>query len=388
MKSIMKLLLPALLVSAAATAQKVAVDAKPGEVIVKGKIGNVNAPVQLWIYMGNEMWDTVPIKNGEFEYRKTTKLPAYGAIRLNYIPYYQGSKQNPFADMNLISVFFEAGTMTVTSPVDTLKKYAVVKGSALHTKYQEFWDKEGAIIREQKKLAAVFNSASPEQLQSEAYQEEYEKKNDALLKRWDRLIRDEIKKYPNSLHTVMAFWGYKRTREPDSTTLISLVDGLGDAYREYVRSVVLESIKESRMPVIETGSMAPVFVQQDQAGKPLKLSDLRGKYVLIDFWASWCGPCRKVNPELVKLYQKFKSPAFEILGVSLDENDAKWKEAIEKDQLGWLHVSDLKGWKNEVAEQYGIRAVPQNFLLDPSGKVVAKNLKVDELEAELNKLLK
>ncbi|UYQ95978.1 TlpA family protein disulfide reductase [Chitinophaga horti] len=142
------------------------------------------------------------------------------------------------------------------------------------------------------------------------------------------------------------------------------------------------------VPVIAVGTAAPEFSQTSTNGKPLALSGLRGKYVLIDFWASWCGPCRKVNPDLVKLYEQFKGNSFEILGVSLDSDDAKWKEAIQKDGLTWQHTSDLKGWKNDVAALYGIKAVPQNFLVDPSGKVIAKNLRIAQLEEELRKLLK
>lgn len=380
-----------LLAALPAMAQKTAADAKPGEVIVRGKIGNLNAPRQLWIYVGDEKWDTLPLKNGEFEYRKKTMLPAYGAIMVKYTPYYPGVKgPGFFSDMSLASVFFENGTMTVNSPVDTLKTGVQIEGSPLNAKHKEFWSKEGALVRAQKRLAAEFNNASVEQLQSEAYLQEYERKNEVILKRWDSLILAEVKKYPDSYHTVMAFSGYLRQRKPDSAAAIAIADQFGKVYKERARSFVSiqPAEKTVKIPVAPVGSVAPDFVQNNMEGKPVKLSDLRSKYILIDFWASWCGPCRKVNPDLVALYREFKGPKFEILGVSLDQDAGKWKAAVEKDQLTWLHVSDLKGWKNEVAQQYDVRAIPQNLLLDPSGKVVARNLTIDELENQLSNLLK
>ncbi|QEH43272.1 TlpA disulfide reductase family protein [Chitinophaga sp. XS-30] len=391
MQSKVKLLILMLLAASPAMAQKTAADAKPGEVIVKGKVGNLNAPRQLWIYMGDEKWDTIPVKNGEFEYRKKTLLPAYGAIMVKYSPYYPGV-EGPgfFSDMSLASVFFETGTMTINAPADTLRTGVQIAGSSLNAKHREFWSKEGALVREQKKLAAVFNNAAAEQLQSEAYLQEYERKNEVILMRWDSLILAEVKKYPDSYHTVMAFYGYIRQRKPDSTAAIVIAGQFGELYKEQMRSYVRAQSAETtvRIPVAPVGSMAPDFVQNNMEGKPVRLSGLRNKYVLIDFWASWCGPCRKVNPDLVKLYRQFKGPKFEILGVSLDQDAAKWEAAVEEDQLAWLHVSDLKGWKNEVAQQYDIGAIPQNLLLDPSGKVVARNLKIDELEDQLNNLLK
>jgi peroxiredoxin len=134
------------------------------------------------------------------------------------------------------------------------------------------------------------------------------------------------------------------------------------------------------------GGLAPDFAMNQVDGTELKLSDLRGKVVLVDFWASWCRPCRLANPEVVALYAKYKDQGFEILGISLDRNTAAWEKAIEKDNLTWYHVSDLKGWQNAAAQLYGVRSIPQTLLIDAEGKIIARNLKGAALEAKLKEI--
>lgn len=157
---------------------------------------------------------------------------------------------------------------------------------------------------------------------------------------------------------------------------------------EYKESAVAESlkaqIKNAKSFII--GAEAPNFAMNDVEGNEVNLTDFRGKVLLVDFWASWCGPCRKENPHVKKLYNKYADQGFEVLGVSLDKTKSRWVQAIEKDGLSWQHVSDLKGWGNEAAKMYSVRSIPHTVLLDEEGRIIARNLRGSDLDQRLKKI--
>ncbi len=199
------------------------------------------------------------------------------------------------------------------------------------------------------------------------------------------ILKGFIKSHPRSYIALTSLQEY--TWDVDAETEI-----LFKKLSPEVRNTLLGREMAKRIAdqkTLKPGMIAPQFTQYDVNGKPVKLSDFSGKYVLLDFWASWCGPCRMQSPELVKTYSQYKNRNFTILGISLDEADGKekWKKAISDDGMNWTQVSDLKHWDNQVAKLYSIRALPETILIDPAGKIIAKSISGDELNKKLEELL-
>lgn len=193
-----------------------------------------------------------------------------------------------------------------------------------------------------------------------------------------------IKENPNSIVSASilslnsAAWGKERTKELYEQ--LSIKNKNSEFGKEVLRYIELN--KEPKI-----GEQFADFVSENPNGELKKLSDVKGKAVLLEFWASWCLPCRKENPNLVKTYEKFNPKGFEIFAVSLDQDKESWLKAIKKDNLNWEHVSDLKVFKNEASLIYGVNDIPDNFLIDENGIIIARNLRGEELNNKLNEIL-
>lgn len=236
------------------------------------------------------------------------------------------------------------------------------------------------------KLNTSFMKAPVNMRVSKKYRDVYQPKFDSLYKESDRLNREWVLAHPNSASSLralsasyMAYHDYEHTAAAYNSLSQQLKD-TEDGKR------IAKNIE--KFNTVAVGTDAPEFSQPAPDGKMISLADFKGKYLLIEFWASWCVPCREKNPDLVKTYQRFKDKNFTILGVSSDKEKASWIAAIKKDGTIWPQVSDLKYRDNAVAKLYRVHAIPQNFLISPDGKVIAKNIFGKDLDNKLAEVLR
>lgn len=331
---------------------------------------------------GNE-GEEVKVVNGKFEIKGTIEAPVLATLTLEEAnPKPEKNFNRLEFEQNSLHLFLDTGMITIAS--NTFLWDAVVKGSPVVTDYSVYRQRIAPLSKLESKLGEVYDGymkAKNQKMAAEVF--EYYK---GMLHLYYLEQQQFVKEHPSSpvsLYLTQEALG----NEMDAAKADPLFALLSSAIQNSEKGKELkQQIEIGKRSMV--GVVAADFSQPDANGTQIALSSFKGKYVLVDFWASWCGPCRAESPNLVKAYEKYKSKNFEIFGVSLDQTKDKWLKAIKDDKYSWPQVGDMKGWENAASQQFGILGIPFNMLLDPNGVVIARNLRGEALEKKLEEILK
>lgn len=351
---------------------------------VVGKITEKTGPAMAYLSYSNQgkkVLDSVSVKNGQFVFKGKVNNPLGAYIYLK--PIVNGISQKP---NDGIEFYLENSNITITTKNSLTN--ASVTGSKTNDERKQLLAMQKPFKNTADSVMKVYSSWSEMQKKDSVLRRSLRAPMLASQAGYDSVSRVFISRNPSSFVSLVTFINLELGQDfnPDTAQakFAKFTPGLRESAPGKKVQAMIEVGKKTNVGVTATD-----FTQNDPNGKPVRLSDFRGQYLLVDFWASWCKPCRAENPNLLKAYNKYKSKNFNILGVSIDDSDMKkaWLQAVKDDGLPWTQTSELKGANSQAALAYGVTAIPANFLISPEGKIVAKNLRGEELEKKLAELL-